>query len=147
MPDEEPIFAFPDAASLVGATSRAKATLAYFRKAFAAQLRKGAFYGVKIHFRKPDGDDGAHIWLQVNQLFEDLYFCSPIELPSGFVGLKMGESKLATDDEIEDWMILDDGTLYGGFSLRAIREQLPPSKQNEFDSHMGVVRYADGIHE
>jgi uncharacterized protein YegJ (DUF2314 family) len=147
MANDEPMFAFPDAASLLNATSKAKATLPHFRTAFSERRVKEAFYGVKIHFPRPDGEEGTHIWLRVNQLFADLYFCSPIELPTDFVGLKIGETKLATDDEIEDWMILDNGTLEGGFSLRAIREQLPKSKQVDFDSHMGVTQYADGIAE
>ncbi len=147
MANEEPMFAFPDAASLVDATLMANATLPNFRKAFSEHRAKGAFYGVKIHFPKPDGNEGSHLWLRVNDLFADLYFSSPIELPSDFVGLKLGETKLATDDEVEDWMILDSGTLYGGFSLRAIRERLPASKKADFDSRMGVTRYADGIAE
>jgi uncharacterized protein YegJ (DUF2314 family) len=142
MEEPEPRFLYVEPGTLLDATLRARETRAGFRRAFIERRFGAAFYGVKLHFPRPDGQEGHHVWLSVTQLFADLYFCCPIELPSDLVGLKAGETKLATDDDIEDWMIMDNGTLYGGFSLRAIRQQLSASAQAEYDSYMGVISYA-----
>lgn len=132
----EPRLAFPRPASVVSAVSKAKATLSRFQAAVQAR-RAGAFYGVKLHFPRLDGSEGYHIWLTVTEYFAELYFCTPVELPSDLVGLSMGESKLATENDIEDWMVMDGGVLYGGYSLRAIRAELPTDEQMRYDSHMG----------
>jgi uncharacterized protein YegJ (DUF2314 family) len=145
MPSIDPKFVHlsPDNAEFVEVTTKARALLPYFRNALSQPARQGRFCGVKIHFPKPDGADGYHIWLTVNELFGDLYFCSPIELPQGFPYLKLGESKIVADDQIEDWMILENGILHGGLSLRLIRRQLSPPERVKFDEHMGVTEYAE----
>jgi len=142
MEQSEPRFLHVEPDLRLDATLRARETLAGFRTAFTERRFGRAFYGVKLHFPQPDGREGHHVWLSLTQLFADLYFCSLIELPSDLVGLKADETKLATDDDVEDWMIMDNGTLYGGFSLRAIRQQLSASEQAEYDSYMGVISYA-----
>ena len=40
-----------------------------------------------------------------------------------------------------DWMINDEGTLYGGFTLRYQRAKLAPEERPAFDEHIGVVQY------
>ena len=39
-------------------------------------------------------------------------------------------------------MVMVGGVVYGGYSLRAIRADLPVNERPEFDSYMGVSRYA-----
>ena len=142
MSDGEPLYAFPKPDALVAAVAKAKATLPAFQAALTGYTHRGAFHGVKVHFPHPNGGEGLHIWLRVNQYFADLYFSSLIERPPEFVGLKMDETKLVSDDEVEDWMILDRGTLFGGFSFRAIREQMPEAERVAMDKRMGVTAYA-----
>jgi uncharacterized protein YegJ (DUF2314 family) len=36
-------------------------------------------------------------------------------------------------NEIYDWMIVDDGKLVGGYSLRVIRAKMGPEQQRKFD--------------
>jgi uncharacterized protein YegJ (DUF2314 family) len=143
MSDDEPLYAFRSPESLVEAVAKAKARLPAFQAALTGFTHRGAFHGVKVHFPHPDGQEGLHIWLRVNQYFADLYFSSLIERSPEFVGLKMDETKLVGDDEVEDWMILDRGTLFGGFSFRAIRDQMPEAERVAMDEHMGVTAYAD----
>jgi len=134
-----------DAPALAAAHAKAKVSL----PEFAASLRKPghehACYNVKVHFPRPNGDEGAHIWLAVNELFDDMYFCSPFELPKDFDQLKPDQSLILTEERIEDWMILADGILYGGHSLRVLRELLPVEKRSEFDEHIGVREYRSGV--
>ena len=138
----EPRFAFPNTGTLAEAVAKAKASLPRFRAALEDGRCAGSFPGVKIHFPRPDGGEGQHVGLAVNSYFANLYFCTPFELPTDFVGLRMGESKLATDDDIEDWMVLVGGVVDGGYSLRAIRAELSAGERARFDAYIGLSRYA-----
>ena len=44
--------------------------------------------------------------------------------------------------DVMDWMVNDDGTLHGGFSLRLARSRLPHAERPGFDRHIGVQTYA-----
>ena len=142
MAHSEPKFAFPSASAVANAVAKAKASLPQFRGALEDGRCAGSFLGVKLHVPRVDGSEGHHVWLAVTSYFANLYFCTPSELPADLVGLRMGESKLATDDDVEDWMVMVGGVVYGGYSLRAIRAELPVNERPEFDSYMGVSRYA-----
>jgi uncharacterized protein YegJ (DUF2314 family) len=140
----EPLFYYP-AESSAQAIAAAHAKARELLPQFAAALRErkcGVDYNVKVYF--PEAEGQPHIWLAVNDLLEEMYFCSAREIPKDFHQLKRGQSLVVTEDRIEDWMILADGILYGGFSLRTIRELLPVEERAGFDEHVGVVEYRDG---
>jgi uncharacterized protein YegJ (DUF2314 family) len=125
---------------------QAKDSLPAFHAAFDKRTRDEMDYRVKVHFPKPDGSEGAHIWLAVLDCLDDLLFCTPQELPTDFVGLKLGESVVITDERIEDWMFLKrDGTAFGGYSLRLIRSRFPAERRAEFDSYVGVSVWSDSL--
>ena len=69
----------------------------------------------------------CHLWLSVNSILDDLIFCSVAEAPDA-LQLESGTSFVVASDSIEDWMINQNGTAYGGFSLRVIRCQ-PPQRR------------------
>ncbi|MBX3443415.1 MAG: DUF2314 domain-containing protein, partial [Planctomyces sp.] len=82
----------------------------------------------------------CHLWLRVNSILDNLIFCSVLEAPVE-LQLKSGTSYVVASESIEDWMINQDGTAYGGFSLRVIRCNLPKEDQLKFDSHTGVHEF------
>jgi uncharacterized protein YegJ (DUF2314 family) len=131
---------------LMQAHQYAKDTWGAFQAAFDRRSRDETDYRVKVHFPKPDGSEGAYIWLAVLDRLDDLLFCTPRELPSDFVGLKLGESLVITHERIEDWMFLKcDGTAFGGYSLRLIRSRYPAQRRAEFDSYVGVSVWSDSL--
>jgi len=160
---EEPLFVAmrDDNAALVDAVKKAKETLPYFRKAFSKpQYRRACFLAKalfvdtgqagkgavvwKTHFaddysRRPT----AHIWLRVNDVLEDLLFCSTFEAPESFGGLRAGQSFVLSPDHTEDWMINQNGRLYGGLSLRLQRSTIPSSDRDSFDRYAGITEYCD----
>ena len=36
--------------------------------------------------------------------------------------------------DASDWMIIDDGYLIGGYTILALRDQMPEAEQKEFDA-------------
>jgi uncharacterized protein YegJ (DUF2314 family) len=131
---------------LIQAHQKAKENLRAFHAAFKKRTRDETDYRVKVHFPRSDGSEGAHIWLAVIDCLDDLLFCTLRELPSDFVGLKLGETQLITDERVEDWMFLTrDGKCFGGYSLRLIRSQLATERRVEFDSYVGVSVWSNSL--
>ena len=41
--------------------------------------------------------------------------------------------------EIQDWMIIDDGRLVGGYSVRVLAERMSEDERKEMEEHMGFT--------
>jgi uncharacterized protein YegJ (DUF2314 family) len=82
----------------------------------------------------------CHLWLSVNSILDDLIFCTVAEAPEA-LQLTNGTSFVVASDSIEDWMINQDGTVYGGFSLQVIRRSLRKDGQLKFDAHTGIHEF------
>lgn len=157
-----PLFAnLPDTDSdVLAAASDARMTLPRFLHAVASGRFAGATYLVKVPF--VDRSDTAeqalvrtsdtaaenperpvcHLWLIVTSVLDDLVFCSVGEAPDQ-LRLKPGTSFVVAGDSIEDWMINDGGEVFGGFSLRVIRNRLGAEARMRFDAHTGIRRFKE----
>lgn len=82
----------------------------------------------------------CHLWLRVTSVCEGLLFCSVGEAPDA-LHLDRSVSFLIASESIEDWMINDGGTAFGGFSLRIIRSRLRKEGQMKFDAHTGIHEF------
>jgi uncharacterized protein YegJ (DUF2314 family) len=143
--DDEPVFMAigRDSPGLLEAIEKAGETLPDFIEAFQAGRHSDQAYVVKACFLGESEDDRAHIWVIVNQMQDNDLVCSPIQIPTGFTGLKEGELFLLKQDQVEDWMINVDGLIHGGYSLRLAREMTPESDRHEFDKHIGLQQFTD----
>lgn len=105
---------------------------------------------VKLRFRDPDeagrlGEDRfVFMWLSDVRWLddEDIFSAEFFELPKEFekwhhVGERLG----IEPEDIFDWMVIDAGKLYGGWTLRVGRERVPSGRRDEYDSYIGVSRY------
>jgi uncharacterized protein YegJ (DUF2314 family) len=63
-------------------------------------------------------------------------------LPGNFTQFSVGQKIRVQDADVMDWMILDQDTLHGGYSLRYSRAKLDEAGKARFDSHVGVRVYA-----
>ena len=108
----------------------------------------------KLSFKDPDlseerGKDFIFfLWLtdvvyhSEGRVFSGTFF----EVPDGFEKWHALGSRLAFDDEdVFDWMVIDDGVAYGGFTIRLHRMRLAEEERAEYDEYMGVTSYADEI--
>ena len=161
---DEPLFANLDdndpalAAALAAAVREAEQSLPSFKAAFLERRLWPAAYAVKLPFidrsqtgekalvRTPDvvienpAGPIARLWLSVTSILEDLLFCSIEEAPRE-LRLNRHDSFVVDTDIVEDWMINQDGVVYGGFSLRLIRNQLSAEGQRQFDDHTGIREF------
>ncbi len=84
----------------------------------------------------------AYMWLAVREVNECGFVGELFELPSEFNEYEIGMLIDIPEQDIQDWMINDNGTLYGGYSLRYNRARMSESEKIEFDQHIGIERYA-----
>lgn len=148
---DEPLFTAvsQDDPDLLAAYDRAYETVPQFVGLLQVR-RAGAFYSAKLRFRDPDESDRlgedrfVFLWLTEvhhypdENCFSAVFFEVPPELREWF---QVGQHHVFEDDSVFDWMVLEDGHLQGGFTLRVMREKLPESEREGYDRHIGVSVY------
>jgi uncharacterized protein YegJ (DUF2314 family) len=144
--------------AVVEAMNEARRTLPLFLDAVSKTRFSEAMYVVKVPFidrsdlrqqalvrtaetaAENPARPTCHLWLSVNSILDDLIFCTVAEAPDA-LQLKSSSSFVVASELIEDWMINQDGTAYGGFSLRVIRCNLLKEDQLKFDAHTGIHEF------
>ena len=108
------------------------------------------FYSAKLRFRDPDeserlGEDRfALIWLTSvhyhakERIFSGTFFEVPHEFQKWH---HVGQCLSFEPEDIFDWMVLREGHLHGGFTLRVSRSKRPEAERDSYDRYIGVSVY------
>ena len=123
----------------------AKASLPAFKAAFRNPAFSSAAFAVKIAWRTPMNPEPASIWLGVMELTADRFETCALELPEGPRDLVIGHVVGVSDGNIKDWMIVHEGTLYGGYSLGLFRSSLSEKDRVNFDRQLNVKRFVHDL--
>lgn len=119
------------------AIEKAKLTLWYFEESLKNPQQHQSYFSVKVLII--DGDNGEHIWL-TDPHFDDegnLYGTvgnEPVDVKTVKLDQMIGISR----DQISDWMIIEDGRLIGGYTIRAIRDGIPDKDKSAFDESINL---------
>ena len=109
-----------------------------------------AFYCAKLRFRDPDQSERLgenrflFLWLNAvhyhaaERLFSGAFFEVPPELQKWH---QVGQRLAFDPEDIFDWMVLQDGRLHGGFTLRVARSKRPEAERESYDRYVGVAVY------
>jgi uncharacterized protein YegJ (DUF2314 family) len=122
---------------------KAMLTLHYFERCLKDPKPEQSYFSIKVKI--DDGFYVEHIWLD-NPHFDDegnlfgVIGNKPVNVTSVEENQKIGISK----DLISDWMIIENDSLIGGYTIRAIRDGLGRKEQIEFDKTNGLV-IDDGV--
>lgn len=144
-PESEPLFMALRDSDIAETTREAQLSLPSFRRAVEIRAYPNAIPSVKALIRGDEGEDGVHLWLGVKQLDADGFVCFPFEIPAGFQGLKLGQYVFISNAAVEDWMLHDEGTVYGAYSLRLQRSKTPERLRPDFDRHTGITTFAEKL--
>lgn len=118
----------------------AQDTLGEFRKLAEVKRGAGVYAQVKTLLEEPGYR--AFMWLIVRADESAGFLAEIIELPGNFTQFTIGQQIRVNDADVMDWMILEHGTLHGGYSLRYSRDKLDEAGKAKFDEHVGVRVYA-----
>ncbi len=104
----------------------------------------------KLQFRDPDeserrGEDVLlYLWLtsvQYNEA-ERIFVGEFFEVPEALTRWhQVGQTLGFEADDIFDWMVLEDGKLSGGYTVRVARTHIEDKLRPEFDAYIGVTHY------
>jgi uncharacterized protein YegJ (DUF2314 family) len=135
---DDPVYRFDDDdADMNAAIKEAKASLSTFVAALKRPAPAQSYFAVKKPYPVRDGGD-EHIWIS-NVSLDGSNFRGTVDNdPAGKVDVKIGDTVTVAPHEISDWMIIDDGRLIGGYTIRVFRDRLPPGERAEFDREMGL---------
>ena len=118
----------------------AQETLGEFRSLFVEKVQSDSFPLIKVYLS--DSQYQAYMWLVVTSVKENEIQAEIFELPTEFDSFKIGDSLTLNDCDVKDWMLNDNGVLYGGYSLRYNRSSMSDNEKLSFDEHLGVEKYA-----
>lgn len=111
-----------------------------FRDQLSRVIDSGATALVKTLVQDPGYR--ACLWLVVVSHDNDGFIGEIFELPGDFSEYALHDRITVRNADVMDWMVNDDGTVHGGFSLRLARARLAPAERDAFDRHIGVDVYA-----
>ncbi len=140
--DPGPSFAQLDSSSAKyqRAVRNAKETLEEFRVMLP---QDGApRFEAMVKLRLSDGENSAFMWLANTRIDGGGFVAEIFEVPEFFSNVEVGQAYAVSADDIIDWMVNEEGTLHGGFSIRLHRSTLTSEEGNNFDEQIGVSRYA-----
>ena len=133
-----------DSEGMNWAIEKANLTLHYFEDCLKNPMTNQVYFSIKVKI--VDGEMVEHIWLsnptfdEENNLFGTIGN-KPIDVTNVQENQKIGIDR----DLISDWMIIDNGRLIGGYTIRALRDKLEGEALKSFDRQLGgmIVDYGE----
>ncbi len=117
--------------------AKARETLDEFR----SMIPRFDAYSCLIKTKLEDGTSNGFVWLFNTTISGNGFKAELFEVPPTFTSFKIGQVFHVAGVDVIDWMINDEGKLYGGFTLRYQRANLAPEERPAFDEHIGVIQY------
>ncbi len=125
------------------AMEKAQITLHYFEECLVNPKPNQQYFSIKVKI--VDEPNVEHIWL-TNPEFDDegnlfgVIGNEPSMVKTVSLNQKIGIEKSL----VSDWMIIENGRLIGGYTIRAIRDNLPESELQDFDKNLGGMFVDEG---
>jgi uncharacterized protein YegJ (DUF2314 family) len=112
------------------AIQQARNTLGEFTDRIASPHPDRTFVAVKVRFFPPDGLP-QDIWVdEITYTGGSFYGNVGDDLPS--LKLSVGEKLVVPTKDIVDWMIVEDGKLAGGYTIRLAYQRMSPEEKERF---------------
>ncbi len=112
-------------------------TLDKFNEALKSGKPDFEYFALKTRFNTPNG--GEHIWVSNIILKEGKYFGVIDNLPESTTDVKLGDTIQIKNDNITDWMYIDNQKLRGGYTLRVLRNRMTETERKQFDADSGLI--------
>lgn len=123
---------------MLWAIEKANATLRYFLDCLESPRPNQQYFSARVLIC--NGDDQEHLWLTEPSFDDDGNLFGTVRNEPQYVGSKVRVNrKIGIGLEfLSDWMIIEDGRLIGGYSIRAARAEKSVDEWPEFDRQAGM---------
>jgi len=123
-----------DDQEMEAAMSRARSTLPEFEERLANPTATQSLAIIKGRFT--EGDDVEHMWISEIRVTPEGYRGVLGNKPE-FLSLEAGQAVLVRREDVSDWVVIEDGRLVGGYTMRVMRSRLPADERAQFDAMNG----------
>lgn len=125
------------------AIKKARLTLHYFEDSLKVPRAYQQYFSIKVKI--VDGDMAEHIWLTSPSFDEEGNLFGtignePIDVKNVYLGQEIGIDR----NLVSDWMIVEQGRLIGGYTIRAIRDSYEGAELEAFDKSLGGLLVDEG---
>lgn len=91
---------------------------------------------LKVKFQNET--DVEHVWL-TDVEFKDGKYSGVLDNEPEYVKEhKIGDVINVDNKDISDWMYIENGKLFGGYTIRVLRNQMSESEREQFDAESGM---------
>ncbi len=120
---------------MVAAIQKAQESLLLFIKVFTVHHHNPKiFFSIKGKFKiSEEGDE--HMWLSKLKLNGYRFTGRLNTEPDWVKSLHMGDRVTVAMEDISDWIIIEQGRLYGGFTMRELIRRLSSQEQERFKKY------------
>ena len=130
-------FSYEGDTELRDAAMDARASLDGFVERLPELRATGAFTSVK--FPLIENDITEHVWMSDVAFDGETLTGYLASEPLHHAGWSFGDRVSVPVDHVLDWAVIDDGTLYGGFSIYVLRRRSSPEDRQTHDEHRGFA--------
>lgn len=136
--EQLPVVHIPDTDERMNwAIEKARATMHYFQDCLLSPTPAQQYFSVKVLI--DDGSNREHIWLTTPSFDDEGNLYGEVGNKPVYVSAVSINQRIGIDPRfITDWMIIENGRLIGGYTIRAIREGLPDHELADFDRQVGL---------
>jgi uncharacterized protein YegJ (DUF2314 family) len=125
-----------DDAAMLAASAEARRTVAAFAPRLAAPVPGQSYAAVKVPLR--DGEAVEHVWVSDlaydGRTFRGRLGNTPVELSRR----ALGDTVRVARDSVSDWMLVARDTVYGAYTVHALRARMSLADRAAFDAEQGV---------
>lgn len=123
----------PAADPMAAATAKARATLPQFIEILRHRPKSARFVSVKVRYS--DGKTTHDAWMDnVSYSKKSIRVLDDDDDDEDAKDKKKAKVVAVKTEDILDWMYVDKGVLYGGYTVRASRERLSEAERKAFDA-------------
>jgi uncharacterized protein YegJ (DUF2314 family) len=119
------------------AIKTANQTLDKFNEALKSGNPNFEYFALKTRFNTPNG--GEHIWVSNIRFNDNKYFGVIDNLPESTTDVNLGDTIQIKEDNISDWMYIDNQKLRGGYTVRVLRNRMTETERKQFDAENGLI--------
>ncbi|QSB26253.1 YegJ family protein [Flavobacterium sp. CLA17] len=92
---------------------------------------------LKVKFETSDGG-GEHIWLTDIEYKNGRYSGILDNEPEYITEYKVGDKIEVDNSKISDWMYIENGKLFGGYTIKLLRTRMTEAEREQFDRESGM---------
>ena len=117
---------------LIQAIEKAKHTLKYFKYSLENPKPQQTYFSIKT--KLTEGNHVEHIWLDAAEISEKIVYGVVNNVPANLKNIELGTKIGVSEDDITDWLIIENNRLIGGYTIRAIRDKMSRAHRELFES-------------